>query len=126
MSAQVLPLFPSISPKKTKGLSDPPSHIEVTPEMVAWHKRKALPGDPEDLMEEMLDWHRAKGKRAKDWVACWRNWCRNNARFENRRNGVPKKEQETRLTRSFIEQHARPGETYEAAELRLRREYRVN
>ena len=101
------------------GLTDPPEMIEITPRMVEWFKAKRLPGDPEDLMEEMLDWHRAKGRRAKDWLACWRNWCRNNARFENRRNGVPKAEQATKLTRSYIEQHARPGETYEEAERRL-------
>lgn len=101
------------------GLTDPPEMIEITPRMLEWFKGKRLPGDPEDLMEEMLDWHRAKGRRAKDWLACWRNWCRNNARFENRRNGVPKAEQATKLTRSFIEQHARPGESYEEAERRL-------
>jgi len=105
--------------RRRAGLTDPPEFLPVTDQMIAWHKSQRLPGDPVELMEAMLDYHRANGLRKKDWIASWRTWCRNQRAFENRRNGVAKSEQATKLTRSYIEQHALPGESYEEAERRL-------
>lgn len=120
---QIIEMFgPPPKPQRRKGLTDPPDSVAITAEMRQWFKEQKLAGKPEDEMEAMLDFYRMTGRRMKDWVACWRNWCRKSRRMENQRFGVPKQEQDVRLTRTYIEAHARPGESYEEAERRLRRE----
>lgn len=102
--------------------TEAPSQIELTDEHIRWFQEKRLPGDPWDLAEECLDWHRANGVKRVDWIATWRNWCRQNRRFQAQREGVTdKRKQDAHLTNEYIEANANPGESYEQARTRLQR-----
>jgi hypothetical protein len=43
--------------------------------------------DPDELIEEMADWARAKGARSADWAASMRSWIRRERKFGGRRRG---------------------------------------
>jgi hypothetical protein len=49
--------------------------------------------DLPELYDSMIDWHKTKGKRIKDYPATFRNWCRLHIKFgkENKPNQPAKK-----------------------------------
>lgn len=124
----VLPLFSTKEPPVTKptrkARTNPPDKCLLGEKELEWFKRQRIAGDPQDLWDEMIDWHLGNGQRKVDWVATWRNWCRNTRRFEARRQGVPKEQQDTYITDAYVEQHANPGETYDSARRRLQAQAR--
>lgn len=110
--------------KKRKVKTDPPETCLLGDREREWFKAQRFGGDPDELWDEMIDWHLANGMRRVDWKATWRNWCRQNRRFDNRRQGVSKEREDTRLTDDYIAAHAQPGESWDAARMRLEGERR--
>ena len=125
MSAEIyaLPGIPEQS-EVPRRKTAPPESLDVTAAMLKWFESKRFPGDPAELAEEMLDWHRANGEKKLDWVATWRNWCRQNQRFtaQAERRGATKEQAATHVTDAYIDANARPGESYESARIRILRE----
>jgi hypothetical protein len=108
---------------RSRGPTDPPDEIPITDAMREWFAEKRFPGTPEQHAEAMLDWHRARGRRAKDWQACWRTWCRKAQEFAPQHRARDAPDGPT-VSRKFIEANARPGETYDDAYRRLTAEAR--
>lgn len=50
--------------------------FEIDDEMRDWAAARAPNVCLEDLKDRFVDWHRAKGKRANDYAAAFRNWAR--------------------------------------------------
>lgn len=69
--------------RRPAGLPLPmPEPFELTEARRAWAIKGGL--HPEREWGHFKDYHRAKGSRWADWDAAWRNWCRNEVKFEAR------------------------------------------
>lgn len=64
-----------------------PQDFVVSPAMRAWAERIQPPVDVDGATEQFCDHHRAKGSTFADWVAAWRTWVRNEARWRARGGG---------------------------------------
>jgi hypothetical protein len=53
--------------------------------MRSWAQEHVPRAHVERETEQFLDYHRAKGSVFKDWIAAWRTWMRNAARFQAQR-----------------------------------------
>jgi hypothetical protein len=62
-----------------------PEIFPITEAMRAWAQRDVPGVNMERETEQFLDHHRAKGNVFKDWIAAWRTWMRNAARFQEQR-----------------------------------------
>lgn len=71
-----------------------PDPFDVTEEMVRWVTTKYHRLDWEDETDKFCDYWEAKpgaGAVKLDWVATWRNWMRNAAKYVNLRDYNPKR-----------------------------------
>ena len=64
--------------------TEAPEKIEITDKMKAWAISKGITCDLKEQTEQMLDHHRKKGDRFKDWQAAWRTWMRNSKQFNTK------------------------------------------
>lgn len=55
-----------------------------------WRPEGNLSADEEHDLEKMRDWARAQAIRRADWQAQWRNWRRNDGKFNGRPTGQSK------------------------------------
>jgi hypothetical protein len=73
---------------KTKRAVPFPSEFFVTPEMREWATENVPTADVRSETEQFCDFHRARGKPGKDWVAAWRYWMRNSVKFAAQRGNT--------------------------------------
>ena len=61
-----------------------PLDFAVTDAMREWAKENHL-ANPDELLEAFCDHHKAKASKFTDWEAAFRNWIRNDAKFNGQR-----------------------------------------
>ncbi len=83
------PIKKSPSKKQPSQFSGAPETMEVTSDMNAWAIANGITCNLKEQTEQMLDHHRKKGDRFKDWKAAWRTWMRNTKKFKTTEDTQP-------------------------------------
>lgn len=97
---QALQSSSSFKENNKKKKTSVPKDFKLTPELIEWAKSKGCKKTDagfKELTEQFLDHHKAKGSLYIDWVAAWRNWVRNDIKFNGEQRKESKKTWRDRL-----------------------------
>jgi hypothetical protein len=76
-----------VNQSQPKRGSSAPTQFEITPALRDWADAQGLnPSIAIAETEKFLDHHRSKGSVFRDWEAAWRNWMRNEKKWNGGKN----------------------------------------